>query len=252
LRVLLPLLATAILAGGCGGNTSVYFCSGSAEFCDRTRQFAEEDTDGNDSTPTTVDQSAGALAIARTTPRVIEKGLEASALKDEVEAVPDMVGGWLLVASLGLLVDGTDAAAAARFYDQNRYWLGIAPPVAGQSSVLDAGLKLLASVSAESDPAVAEAAGRLVRDVQFETADTPLDGEAARASLAAALRMAAASAAGSDCCTDETLAAAAVVLCDALRSDPPGNDSFASDLSEGVSAGCSAAGTWLGELRRTR
>lgn len=231
--------AAAILLAACGGNTSVYFCSGSDEFCDRTRQLGGDATaDGAATSDAAADASANALDVARQTPVLIEQGLAADSLEKTLDASPDLVGGWLLAASLGLLVDDSDNAAASRFFDQNRYWLTGADAVSADSQVLEAGMLLLADVAETRDPAVAEYVSALLEGSALVwEAPAPDIGVTARGTMAAGVTEA--------CCSAAVLAAASVVLCDDLG---PQNGSSRNPSVTGEA--CAVARGWLSELTR--
>lgn len=240
IRNLLTAAAAATLLAACGGNTSVYFCSGSDEFCKRTWQPDDDSTASGAaaSADEAAQASANALEIARKTPVLIEQGLAMDSLEQALNTSPDAVGGWLLAASLGLLVDDSDNAAASRFFDQNRYWLAGADPLGGDSEVLEAGVLLLADVAETRDPAVAEDASGLAKEVTlaWET-PSPDIGVTARNTMASGLT--------DTCCSAAVLASAAVVLCDDLGSP----DATANDPSLTPQV-CAVARGWLTELSR--
>lgn len=212
----------ALLLSGCGGDTSWYVCSGSGDFCS-----ADRDRDDEKDKPLTI----SALDVARKTPQLIQEGLVMDGLRETAQQQPDLISGWLMVSSLGLLVDDSDNASASRFLDDTRYWLTSNDEIDAKQPLLSSGLRLLVSVSAQRDPAVASAASAALSSAKtvpesLEVADT-----------SSTLRFAATVMRDLDterCCDTAQLMAATVLLCDDLPS-----------VSEVTSAACQSAANRL-------
>ncbi len=215
-----------LLLGACGGNTSVYFCSGSEEFCSGVRDREEDE----DKTAVAAEQ---ALTLARKTPSVIEGGLEADQLKTVAREAPSALGGWLLLTSLGVIVDDGDNAALSGFFDRVRVWLSAEDTTDAADPVLSAGMALLAQLAEERDPAVAEALRARLAGEPMAAAPTPVaEGSRLVPLLAAELET------GGDCCSERSLAAASLVLCTTL----------ATGKRQQAGEACAVADRWLTQL----
>lgn len=226
-------LSLAALLSGCGSDTSWYFCSGSEEFC----RVDLPDDDDDDDKPVT----SGAVQVARSTPQPIETGLLVDGLGEVLNKSPELVAGWLIAGSLGLLADDSDNAAASRFLDDNRYWLALSEDRTIMAErALMAGLELLKFVAESRDPALAgAAAGRAAKLVALSgtvPVDPVSDADSSlpsASSAQAALVLAGYSA--ENCCSVAELMAAAVLLCESAQL-PTATE---------VANACVAAGRWL-------
>jgi|GEM_PF-4631554 len=230
------LVILSVLSG-CGSNTSWYFCSGGPEFCSVDRDPAQPDPDEpQEEQPI----SAAALQIARSMPVEITAGLDLDGLETTAQTAPDLLAGWLLAGSLGLLLDDSDSAAAARFLDANRYWLSDPPELPEDNKLMDVGLELLGKVALTRDVVVAEQAAALgskraaavdgdVTAAVSAEAESLLAGELARS-------MERAGSIEEDCCDAALLNAAAVTLCDELAATAAG---------EPETAACPVVRQWL-------
>lgn len=224
----LAALLCTLLLSACGGNTSVYFCSGTDEFCSGVRDREEDE----DKTAVAAEQ---ALTLARKTPRVIEAGLEVDQLQSVSQQSPSALGGWLLLTSLGAIFDDGDNAALSGFFDRVRVWLAADKPADGVDPVLTAGMALLAQVASERDPAVAEAlSARLERRPALAESLSDAGGTWSTRTLVQELD------ANGECCSERALAVASLVLCGALE---------ASERQEALQA-CAVADDWLRQLRQ--
>ena len=220
-RLIFSVLVALLLAG-CGGDTSWYVCSGTGDFCSADRDLDEEEDQ-----PLTV----SALDVARKTPQLIQEGLMMDGLRETVQQKPELISGWLMVSSLGLLVDDSDNASASRFLDDTRYWLMSNDEIGADQPLLGSGLRLLASVSAERDPAVAAAAA----SATLQAAAVPENREVVDSVSAQQLAATLMREVDADRCCDTTqLMAASVLLCEDLPS-----------LNKATAAACLAAGNWL-------
>ena len=234
-------LLAVILAAGCGGNTSWYFCTGDEEFCSQFRNTTATDSgEGSTQSPPAKPTAGGtALAIARKTPQLVEQGLAADRLETLVRESPETVGAWLLLAIVGLLVDDSDNLAATRFFDQNRYWLAGDWRLPDGEVVLAAGLDALAVAARDRDPAIAEQAKRLsaaaFAEHDFTAGPTP--------DLVAILLGPAQIELAGSCCSQRVLAAGVVQLCTAVRFDE-----LTESAQNAIAAACQVAAGWLEEI----
>ena len=212
----------ALLLSACGGDTSLYFCSGTGDFCS-----ADRDRDDEEDKPLTI----SALEVARKTPRLIQEGLVMDGLRETAQQQPELISGWLMVSSLGLLVDDSDNASASRFLDDTRYWLTGNNEIDVDQPLLDSGLRLLALVSAQRDPAVASAASTALRAVKTVPESSEATDPSSTLPLAATVMR---DLDADRCCNTAQLMAATVLLCEDLPSS-----------NEVTAAACRAAGNWL-------
>ena len=226
------VVALVLVLTGCGSDTTVFVCSGSAEFCNNFRDATTSSAD-SESVP------VSALQIARKTPGLIQQGLAADQLDKASSETPAMVGAWLLTSSLGLLVDNGDNEAATRFFDETRFWLLQRDVSARADELLHAGLAVTVVAAGQGDPAVAEAAARLLSTVQVPGAAP--DVLATAADAARVLAAAAPEAVGENCCSTILLAASAVALCDDLAAA-----GVVTDIRVGQA--CVVAQSWLASL----
>jgi hypothetical protein len=213
-RLLIAMLLTTCFLSGCGDNTSWYFCSGSLCGADIDQ---DEDEDVEEEQPVTVT----ALNVARTTPEKVRSGLDLDGLHTLVEENPDLLAGWMLAGSLGLLVDDSDSEATTRFLDGNRYWLSNPPSLPAENKLLQVSLQMLTEVAAQRDGAVAAAAAASVAPVQTAAENTAESVEAQVSELAAQLvhnsqSQSQESGGETRCCSAQLLTAVSVVLCDQL------------------------------------
>jgi hypothetical protein len=227
LRIVLLFSLAGILTG-CGSDTAWYVCSGSAEFC------GINPPDKDDDKPLTI----SAVEVSRSTPQAIENDLPADGLAEVLGKSPELVAGWLLAGSLGVLSDDSDNAAVSRFLDNNRYWLAVNEDrTLAADKALIAGLELLGYVAASRDPELAgEAVGKaekLVTLIQVDTVArntvTPQNDVNGLASQVLGGYSA------DDCCSTAQLMAAAVILCDSAELPA---------VAE-VENACAAARRWL-------
>lgn len=235
-RMLFSLVLVATLAG-CGGDTSWYVCSGSAEFCGTDRTVDDDKPVG-----------VAAIVVAQTTPGAIDSGLQDDGLETTLSQAPELVAGWLIAGSLAVLADDSDNAMVSGFLDDNRYWLTVNQDslITGDDA-LSAGLALLAAVADQRDPLVAGAADqRIEKMLSLSPADSSSADGAAMPASADLLDQAQTLLSGftqADCCSAGELMAAAVLLCEsealtakALENNFPNAE---------VDAACQAARDWL-------
>lgn len=223
-------LSLIALISGCGSDTSWYFCSGSEQFC------SVDLPDKDDDKPVTI----GAVEVARSTPEVIETGLLSDGLEETLSKSPELVAGWLIAGSIGVLADDSDNAATSRFLDNNRYWLTLNEDrVTTDDQTLAVALELLTLVARSRDPAVAGAAGRTAKLVKLAGAPSPeaaLDSQADTAADAAVQASELIAAYTPDrCCSVDELMAAAVLLCDSAQLP----------AADEVTKACALARQWL-------
>ena len=223
----LCLVAIAAVLAGCGG-TTIAFCSGGDEFCDNfflkigPDQTHPDEEDGEvdgpdpDAEATATAVLEAALKIARLTPGPIEVALANDRMADLVVDRPDLVGLWLIQASLGRLWEANDNVATTRFLDQNRSWLSTRARherqvAVSETHLLVSGLGLFAAFAADLDPAAAEAALSRVDAIQLGGLDSV--SVPGRFTARAGRMVTRAARATPGCCAAADLAAAAVVLC---------------------------------------
>ena len=223
-------LSLAVLMSSCGSDTSWYVCSGSAEFC------RIDPPDEEDDKPVTI----GAVEISRSTPQPIEAGLPADGLEELLDQAPELVAGWLIAGSLGLLVDDSDNAAASRFLDNNRYWLALNEErEVTDDRLLAAGLRLLKLVAESRDPDVADAAAgiaaKMVTLSGAESSEPPPTDQTEQVIAQASDLVSGYS--PDSCCSVDELMATAVLLCESAQLP----------AADAVADACAVANRWLRE-----
>ena len=224
-------LILSLLLAGCGGDTSWYFCSGSDEFCSVDRRVDDGQQDDEEDEEQAV--TASALALSRKIPGVVQDGLAVDALQSTLATSPDLVAGWIMAGSLGVLADDSDDAAVSAFLDANRYWLTVNDSARVDSPEMLAGLRLFVNVAGTRDPEMSAAANRLISDSAVPVILASEDVDAQARTLVAGV-------VDSECCQAPELMAAAVLLCDRLI-----ESGSTQSAAPSVSAGCASAERWL-------
>lgn len=223
------LAFASLLLAGCD-NTTVAFCSGSDEFCSSFFDHSLSDEDEHeppDSEPGEVTATQAALTIASVAPDTVTSAIEQQTMAQLTRKQPDLIGLWLIAATLGHLVAPEDVPIT-KYLDQNRAW--ITPlTTATENKMMVAGLDLLAAFATHRDPALAELAQNPAKKISQPVVD--------REAVSAEVQAAIASMPADTCCTTTELAAAAISLCAEL----PHSEQR---VQQSVSLACGVAHHW--------